>query len=131
MVQDKKIAKDNVKKFSADVSERGGYEYTTSDKLSTKYANNRMLQGLIEVKDFCGLKILDLGCGDGVCTLDIARLGAASILGIDPVPNAIETAIKRAKNEGYNNVQFQVGNIYELDIHQQFRSEERRVGKEC
>lgn len=42
-------------------------------------------------KPLAGLKILDVGCGGGLLTEPLARLGA-NVLGIDPVEDSISTA---------------------------------------
>ena len=43
-----------------------------------------------------GLKVLDLGCGDGTTALPEARLGA-HVLGVDIARNLVEAGNKRAK----------------------------------
>ncbi len=63
-----------------------------------------------------GLKVLDLGCGDGTTALPEARLGA-DVLGVDIAKNLVEAANKRAKEEGLTNCKFQEGdasNLHEL-----------------
>jgi ubiquinone/menaquinone biosynthesis C-methylase UbiE len=63
-----------------------------------------------------GLKILDLGCGDGTTALPAARLGA-DVLGVDIARNLVEAGNKRAKAEGLTNCKFQEGdatNLHEL-----------------
>src|SRR5271168_4658275 len=63
-----------------------------------------------------GLKVLDLGCGDGTTALPEARLGA-DVLGVDIAKNLVEAGKKRAKEEGLTNIKFQEGdasNLYEL-----------------
>ena len=66
-----------------------------------------------------GLKILDLGCGDGTTALPAARLGA-DVLGVDIVRNLIEAGMRRAKEQGLTNCKFQEGdasNLHELKDH--------------
>ena len=46
-----------------------------------------------------GLKVLDLGCGDGTTALPAARLGA-DVLGVDIASNLVEAGNKRAKEQG-------------------------------
>jgi 2-polyprenyl-3-methyl-5-hydroxy-6-metoxy-1,4-benzoquinol methylase len=48
------------------------------------------------VGDMQGKKVLDVGCGDGVNSVLLARLGA-DVTGIDISPGSIETARKRAE----------------------------------
>jgi len=63
-----------------------------------------------------GLKVLDLGCGDGTTALPAARLGA-DVLGVDIARNLVEAGNKRAKEQGLTNCKFQEGdasNLHEL-----------------
>jgi len=64
-------------------------------------------------------RILDIGCGPGSITLDLAQyVPNGSITGIDieSARTALEDAQKRAKDEGKHNVTFQVGDISKLDF---------------
>jgi ubiquinone/menaquinone biosynthesis C-methylase UbiE len=66
-----------------------------------------------------GLKVLDLGCGDGTTALPEARLGA-DVLGVDIARNLVEAGNKRVKEEGLTNCEFQEGdasNLHELKDH--------------
>jgi ubiquinone/menaquinone biosynthesis C-methylase UbiE len=66
-----------------------------------------------------GLKVLDLGCGDGTTALPEARLGA-DVLGVDIAQNLVEAGNKRAKEEGLTNIKSQEGdasNLHELKDH--------------
>jgi len=66
-----------------------------------------------------GLKVLDLGCGDGTTAIPEARLGA-DVLGVDIAGNLVEAAKKRAKSEGLPNITFREGDatdLQELDDH--------------
>jgi ubiquinone/menaquinone biosynthesis C-methylase UbiE len=63
-----------------------------------------------------GLKVLDLGCGDGTTALPEARLGA-DVLGVDIASNLVRAGNKRANEEGLTNCKFQEGdasNLHEL-----------------
>ena len=60
-----------------------------------------------------GLKVLDLGCGDGTTALPAARLGA-DVLGVDIASNLVEAGNKRARNEGLTNCKFQEGDASDL-----------------
>jgi ubiquinone/menaquinone biosynthesis C-methylase UbiE len=60
-----------------------------------------------------GLKVLDLGCGDGTTALPAARLGA-EVLGVDIARNLVEAGNKRAKAEGLANCTFQEGDACNL-----------------
>ena len=66
-----------------------------------------------------GLKILDLGCGDGTTALPEAKLGA-DVLGVDIASNLVEAGNKRVKEQGLTNLKFQEGdasNLNELNDH--------------
>jgi SAM-dependent methyltransferase len=64
-----------------------------------------------------GLRVLDLGCGDGTTAVPEAQLGA-NVLGIDIAGNLVEAGKERAKSLGLSNLIFQEGdttNLSELD----------------
>src|SRR5437764_696259 len=66
-----------------------------------------------------GLKILDLGCGDGTTALPEAKLGA-DVLGVDIATNLVAAGNKRAQEQGLANLKFQEGdasNLHELKDH--------------
>jgi len=66
-----------------------------------------------------GLKVLDLGCGDGTTALPEAKLGA-DVLGVDIARNLVEAGNKRAQEQGLTNCRFQEGdatNLQELTDH--------------
>ena len=60
-----------------------------------------------------GLKVLDLGCGDGTTALPAARLGA-DVLGVDIAMNLVEAGNKRAAEIGLKNCRFQQGDASNL-----------------
>jgi ubiquinone/menaquinone biosynthesis C-methylase UbiE len=60
-----------------------------------------------------GLKVLDLGCGDGTTALPEAKLGA-DVLGVDIASNLVAAATKRAKEQGLANCKFQEGDASNL-----------------
>ncbi len=61
-----------------------------------------------------GLKVLDLGCGDGTTALPEARLGA-QVLGVDIARNLVEAGNRRAEAEGLANCRFQEGDASNLE----------------
>jgi SAM-dependent methyltransferase len=66
-----------------------------------------------------GMKVLDLGCGDGTTAIPAAQLGA-EVLGIDIAKNLIEAGNRRAGEMGLMNCRFQEGdasNLQELSDH--------------
>jgi ubiquinone/menaquinone biosynthesis C-methylase UbiE len=60
-----------------------------------------------------GLKVLDLGCGDGTTALPAARNGA-DVLGVDIAANLVAAGNRRAKAEGLTNCRFQEGDACDL-----------------
>lgn len=78
---------------------------------SMRKSGERLVQGLGEVK---GLKVLDLGCGDGTTALPQAQRGA-QVLGVDIAENLVEAGNKRAREAGLANCRFQVGDASNLE----------------
>src|SRR6266581_4898562 len=60
-----------------------------------------------------GLKVLDLGCGDGTTALPEAKLGA-EVLGIDIARNLVEAGNRRAAEQGLTNLKFHEGDASNL-----------------
>ena len=60
-----------------------------------------------------GLKVLDLGCGDGTTALPEARLGA-DVLGVDIARNLVEAGNRRAAEQGLVNCTFREGDATNL-----------------
>src|SRR5260370_13952520 len=61
-----------------------------------------------------GLKVLDLGCGDGTTALPAAKL-AADVLGVDIARNLVEAGNKRAAKHDLTNCTFQEGDASNLE----------------
>jgi SAM-dependent methyltransferase len=63
-----------------------------------------------------GLSVLDVGCGPGTITLDLARLVAPGpVLGIDSAAEVVRAAARDAEAQGVANVEFAMGDTYALD----------------
>jgi SAM-dependent methyltransferase len=60
-----------------------------------------------------GMKVLDLGCGDGTTALPAAKLGA-DVTGIDIARNLVEAGNRRAAEAGLTNCNFQEGDAASL-----------------
>lgn len=60
-----------------------------------------------------GLRVLDLGCGDGTTAIPEARLGA-EVLGVDIASNLVNAGNARAKEEGLSNCRFREGDATDL-----------------
>lgn len=77
---------------------------------SMRESGEALVRGLGITK---GLKVLDLGCGDGTTALPEATLGA-DVLGVDIARNLVEAGNKRAKDQGLTNLKFQQGDATDL-----------------
>lgn len=60
-----------------------------------------------------GVKVLDLGCGDGTTALPAARLGA-EVLGIDISRNLVSAGNVRIQQEGLKNISIREGDCMDL-----------------
>jgi SAM-dependent methyltransferase len=60
-----------------------------------------------------GMKVLDLGCGDGTTAIPAAKTGA-NVLGIDIARNLVEAGNKRAAEDGLTDIKFQEGDATNL-----------------
>src|SRR5215218_7260315 len=60
-----------------------------------------------------GMKVLDLGCGDGTTAIPSARSGA-DVLGVDIASNLVAAGNERAKAVGLDNLRFQEGDASNL-----------------
>ena len=84
----------NVQAFNQDVEKNEGYLYT-GDKLSCRLSNARMTEAILALGNVSAKRVIDIGCGDGTYTAEIARAGAASVLGVDAADAAVERARER------------------------------------
>ena len=66
-------------------------------------------------------KILDIGCGDGKITAEIARnVPNGSVLGIDTSEEMIAFAKMKFPNSMYHNLSFEFGNAQDLNFNNEF-----------
>jgi SAM-dependent methyltransferase len=61
-----------------------------------------------------GMRVLDLGCGDGTTAIPEAQHGA-EVLGVDIASNLVEAGNRRAKALGLTNCRFQEGDASNLE----------------
>jgi len=100
------------------------YDYTHESKQSTlekgdftriaetmRESGHALVQRLGITK---GMKILDLGCGDGTTAVPAAKLGA-EVVGVDIARNLVEAGNKRAAELGLPNCRFQEGDASNLE----------------
>ncbi|HEX4491918.1 MAG TPA: methyltransferase domain-containing protein [Acidimicrobiia bacterium] len=62
-----------------------------------------------------GLDLLDIGCGPGNITLDLAtRVAPGRTIGIDAAPEAIDAARTEARDRNVTDIDFEVADVYAL-----------------
>jgi ubiquinone/menaquinone biosynthesis C-methylase UbiE len=63
-----------------------------------------------------GIRVLDVGCGPGTITVDLAaRVAPGEVIGIDPATDALDAAREAADEAGVANVAFGTGDVYALE----------------
>lgn len=107
---------DGNKAFEKDVNEGGSYAYTT-EALSGRMSNARISKSILGMESLAGKRVLDIGCGDGTYSYELAQQGAALIVAIDPVEKAIEHAAKKYQNVA--NLRFEAVDLYQMAIPEQ------------
>jgi SAM-dependent methyltransferase len=109
----------NIAAFNADTVLHGGYVYTAVNRWSSRYATGRQTDELIRMvsQHFSPLiRIVDIGCGDGTFTQEIAeRFRPSAIRGIDPAANAVRAARLRIPPGLSSVVSFETGDIYGVE----------------
>jgi len=108
----------NIAAFNADAAALGGYVYTAAGQWSSRYATSRQsdaLIGMLSDNVDPAVRVVDIGCGDGTFTFDVAqRFRPEAIRGIDPTSNAIAAASVHIPAHLIDSVSFEVGDIYSL-----------------
>ncbi|QKS48907.1 methyltransferase domain-containing protein (plasmid) [Paenibacillus cellulosilyticus] len=82
----------------------------------TLVSSNKRLSELVRT----GMAVLDVGCGGGAITIGIAEAVGPEgrVIGLDVNATLIEEAIKNSRD--YQNLSFEVGDIYHLPYENQF-----------
>jgi len=105
--------------FDLDVALKGGYQYTTNNKLSSYLANQRQTQATIDMVKLSGRQVIDVGCGDGTYTNEIfVKCHPKKMVGFDLSRKAIAVASKRYS--GNKNLHFFHGDVYSLPKQERF-----------
>lgn len=100
--------------FDADVDDHGGYRYSSDAPLSSRLATQRMVDACLEIADFHGRRVLDVGCGDGVFTFQMYdRAAPESVVAVDLAERALASARSRV---GQRRIVFAPGNATSLDF---------------
>jgi ubiquinone/menaquinone biosynthesis C-methylase UbiE len=73
------------------------------------------LAALRRLGDFRGRRVLELGCGDGRLTLEIAR-DAAHVLAFDPDDEAVDRARRSLPAELTERISYRVASGKEIEI---------------
>jgi SAM-dependent methyltransferase len=64
-----------------------------------------------------GASVLDIGCGPGTITVDVAaRVAPGRVVGLDRERDVLERARDAARERGVGNVEFVAGDVYALDF---------------
>jgi SAM-dependent methyltransferase len=109
----------NIAAFNSDTVLHGGYVYTAIDRWSSRYATGRQAGELIRVlsENFPpSIRVVDIGCGDGWFTLEIAeKFKPSAVRGVDPAANAILAARARIPEGKSSAVTFETGDIYNIE----------------
>lgn len=64
-----------------------------------------------------GMHVLDLACGPGFTACELAKVvGKGQVTGVDINEELIATAHQARESEGVENVSFQLGNLYDLNL---------------
>ena len=64
-----------------------------------------------------GMKVLDLACGPGFTACELAKTaGDGQVTGVDINEELVATAHQAKSSEGIENVSFQLGNLYNLNL---------------
>lgn len=86
------------------------------------HATTRMLMEWLEDLVHGGESVLDVGAGSGILAMAALRLGAASALGVECDPVAVNCARDYATENGFgDNLEFQCGTLEEVDGHGELR----------
>ena len=102
---------------------------SASERISTEIIKGKSAQDHFEVRslentcpllnDFLkpDMKVLDIGCGPGTITIDLARqVSRGSVVGMDPNEEALKNARASADEAGMVNIEFRAGETYSIEF---------------
>jgi len=94
-------------------------DYSRHSSAQAKWASEILAK--LELKG--DKQILDIGCGDGKITAEVARsVPRGRVVGLDSSPEMIDFARKRFPAEAIPQLRFQLGDARTLDFHEEFDS---------
>ena len=92
-----------------------GYDEPVRRSHATRTMANSLGYGQARLE--AGMTVLDLGCGIGTITADIAqRVAPGRVIAVDIDAGILERARRRATERGLDNVDYQVMDAYGLDL---------------
>jgi SAM-dependent methyltransferase len=104
----------NIDVFNRDVDIHAGYAYTSSPRLSSRWAVERSRRSVLATNCFAGRTVIDLGCGDGFYTIRYWDGGQIrEMTGIDGAEKAISVA---DANKGDRPIRFMVGDMHHVPL---------------
>ena len=113
--------KKNVDKYNIDVQETGKYLYNNEKLLAHYFHLNIFIDTITKMYDFNNKEILEIGCGDGIYTLELAKnIKSLKIVATEPSEEGIISAKKTQEELKINNVIFDTLNVYDLKLDKKF-----------
>lgn len=86
------------------------------NRLTRQNLRHRFEFAMQAVPDWRGLRVLDVGCGSGRYCVELARRGAAEVVGLDISPRMLEIAADLARQQGLaSQCRFVLGDIAEFE----------------
>jgi 2-polyprenyl-3-methyl-5-hydroxy-6-metoxy-1,4-benzoquinol methylase len=108
-------------KFDAIYSHKKNKLSVLLDKVFRKAMYQRFNYTMEQSEPIAGKTFLDVGCGTGLFSLELARKGGKKVTGIDVAPRMVEICKSRAKAEGVvDNTCFILSDIMDFDTNEQF-----------
>ena len=100
-------------------SEHISAEYATRKGPQRRYRARTLDNSCPVLHDFLkpGMKVLDMKCGQGTITLDVARqVRRGSVVGMDPNEKALANTRAAAEEANLENVEFRAGYTHSIDF---------------
>jgi ubiquinone/menaquinone biosynthesis C-methylase UbiE len=92
-----------------------GQHPSVTDSYRWRNAANSAGYALAEMTP--GRSLLDIGCGPGTITIDLAaRVAPGRVVALDSSAEAVELARATAEKEGAGDIEFRVGDVHDLDL---------------